>query len=559
MASFSVTSWRGVALRRDQEWFAWVRSAARSMVRRPVLVTAVPVVAVHVLAGVFRFWQLDHVGFNSDEAVYAGTAASIAGDPERSEIFPIFRAHPVLFQMLVSLTYFDGVSDWLARAVSAVAGVLTVTVTYLLGRRLYGHYVGLVAALLLAVMPYHVVVTRQVLLDGLMTLAAMVVLYCIVRYAETTSQHWLVAAGAIMGITVMAKETSLVLLGGLYAFFALTPAVRIRLRHLLLAVAAMGGVVAAIPIVLAGANRTSTGGNYLLWQIFRRPNHEIHFYFTVVPWAVGIGVIVAAAVGLVLLRRFNTWRERLLVSWVTVPVLFFTLWPVKGYQYLLPIAPVLAVLAARALIRLPDLVRPLASWAAPVWDRPVLSTHGLARRWAQLRRRPWLPAAGTAAVVAVLVTSLAVPTWRQIAPSTSGTFLAGTGGLPGGREAGLWVRDNVPEGAQLLTIGPSMANVLQFYGGRRAFALSVSPNPAARNPSYIPINNPDRALRDGQFQYIVWDSYTANRSGFFAETAMRLIERYAGVPVYTATVTVAGASGEPTTVPVIIIYRVRVP
>jgi hypothetical protein len=177
---------------------------------------------------------------------------------------------------------------------------------------------------------------------------------------------------------------------------------------------------------------------------------------------------------------------------------------------------------------------------------------------AALRRTTWFPVAVTGAVVTALAASLAIPTWRQIAPSTNVTFLAGTGGLPGGREAGLWVRDHVPEGAQLLTIGPSMANVLEFYGGRRASALSVSPNPAARNPSYVPVTNPDKALRDGQFQYVVWDSYTAGRTKFFADEAMSLVDRFGGVAVYTATVTIDGASGDPTPVPVIIIYRVMV-
>ena len=69
-------------------------------------------------------------------------------------------------------------------------------------------------------------VTRQVLLDGLMTLCATGVLYCIVRYSETIALRWLLAAGAMMGATILSKETSIVLAGGLYAYFALTPAVR---------------------------------------------------------------------------------------------------------------------------------------------------------------------------------------------------------------------------------------------------------------------------------------------------------------------------------------------
>ena len=41
-----------------------------------------------------------------------------------------------------------------------------------------------------------------------------------------------------------------------------------------------------------------------------------------------------------------------------------------------------------------------------------------------------------------------------------------------------------------MTIGPSMANLVQFYGRRQAYGLSVSPNPLNRNPSYEPLAEP---------------------------------------------------------------------
>ena len=47
---------------------------------------------------------------------------------------------------------------------------------------LYGRRAGLVAALLLALMPYHVIVTRQVLLDGPMTMFATLTLLLVVRF-----------------------------------------------------------------------------------------------------------------------------------------------------------------------------------------------------------------------------------------------------------------------------------------------------------------------------------------------------------------------------------------
>jgi hypothetical protein len=435
--------------------------------------------------------------------------------------------------MLVALAqYGHAPSDWISRSVPATIGVVTVIVTYLLGARLYDRRVGLIAALLIAVMPYHVVVSRQVLLDGLMTRCAVIVLYCVVRYVESGALHWLLAAGAMMGLTILSKETSLILLGGLYAFFALTPLVRVRIKHILVALLAMALTAAPLPVVLSLAGRSSTGRNYLLWQAFRRGNHGILFYLDVVPWAVGPAVLVAALAGLVWLRRENNWRERLLLCWMVVPVAFFTLWPVKGYQYLLPIAPTLAVLAGRTLARLSTIL------------------------W--LRRRAWLPRTTVLVAVLVTVVSLAVPTWGKVDPSPTGTFLAGSGGLPGGREAGTWIRDHVPARAQLLAIGPSMANVLEFYGGRRVLALSVSPNPNDRNPAYVPVPNPDRALRNGDFQYIVWDSYTANRAHFFSDEARRLIEKYHGVAVETVTSTVRGSSGQLVVQPVIVIYEVRV-
>jgi hypothetical protein len=505
--------------------------------RRPTVSTVVrrhgPIVAVVGLAAFLRFWQLAAIGFNSDEAVYAGTAASIAGDPTMRSIFPVFRAHPVLFQTLVALTqYGHQPSDLASRSVPAAIGVATVIVTYLLGARLYDRRVGLIAALVLAVMPYHVVVSRQVLLDGLATLCATAVVYCVVRYTESAGLRWMLAAGSMMGLTILSKETSVVLLGGLYAFFALTPMVRIQIRHVILALVALVMTAAPMPVVLYLAGRGDTGRSYLLWQAFRRGNHGLLFYADVLPNAIGPLVLAVAVAGLVWLRRANTWRERLLACWIVVPLSFFTLWPVKGYQYLLPIAPAVAVLAARCLAALPTL------------------------QW--LRRRAWLPRTVTVLAVLVTAVSLAVPAWARVNPAPDGTFLAGTGGLPGGREAGEWVRTNVPARAQLLAIGPSMANVLEFYGRHRVFALSVSPNPNDRNPAYVPVPNPDRSLRDGEFQYVVWDSYTANRAAFFADEALRLIARYHGVAVKTVTATVRGASGQPVVQPVIVIYEVRV-
>src|SRR4051794_18733604 len=72
---------------------------------------------IMLVAEFLRLWKLMGNGFNSDEAVYAGQAASIAGDPALTSYFPVFRAHPLLFQTVMSVFYHAGTSDVVGRVV----------------------------------------------------------------------------------------------------------------------------------------------------------------------------------------------------------------------------------------------------------------------------------------------------------------------------------------------------------------------------------------------------------------------------------------------------------
>jgi 4-amino-4-deoxy-L-arabinose transferase-like glycosyltransferase len=476
---------------------------------------------------------LNQVGYNTDEAVYAGQAAAIAQDPALKDLFPIFRAHPLLFQFLLALLFHFGVSDLGGRLVAIAFGVATVCLVYQLGNLLYEPKAGLLAALILAIMPYHVVVTRQVLLDVPLVFFSTLTLYLLARFAVTERPILLYVTGVGIGLTVLSKETGIILVAAIYAFLALSREIRIRVLDIGLTTIVAALMMAPFPLTLLLAGGTKLGKQYLIWQLFRRPNHTWDFYLAIVPIAIGILVIVLALFGLWALRHQRTWREKLLICWILVPIVFFQLWPTKGFQYLLPIAPAFAVLAGRTLA---------------CWSLPVNEIHFL--RWRL--SNTWVRGLATG----ILAVSLLVPSWQVIRPSTSGTFIAGTGGVPGGREAGLWVLENIPQGANLLTIGPSMANILQFYGYRKAYGLSVSPNPLHRNPSYEPVINPDLQIHSGDIQYLVWDSYSAKRSAYFSEVLLRLGERYHGRVVHVETVKVTLPQGITTERPVIIIYKV---
>ena len=493
------------------------------------MVAFVSVVAPAVL---LRVWEINALGFNSDEAVYAGQGASIAGHNEFLGSFPVFRAHPLLFQSVLSVLYRDEVSDLVGRLAAATFGVATVGVVYLFGREMYGRSVGYVAALLMAVMPYHVVVTRQVLLDGPMTFFAALTLLLIAKHAKTSNSLYFYLGAGALGLAVISKEPAVLFIGGVYAFYALARVGHVRLHQVIVASTLFVLTVLPFPLSLKFSGRTSTGNQFLSYQIFRKPNHTWTFYFTEVPPAMGRLVLAAAAGGLIALWPRRTWREALLCCWIVVPLGFFELWPVKGFQYLLPTVPAVTVLAARAVVSIPR--------------------EALRRRYLDQSR--WI----TSVAVLALVVSLALPSWHAIQPSNADTnFLAGSGGVPGGREAGRWVAENVPEGARMLAIGPSMANIVMFYGHRETYGLSVSPNPLHRNPVYEPVVNPDNLIRQSEIQYLVWDAYTASRTEFFTRKLERYVERYHGRAVYTFSIEVEDADGKLVQQPVIVIYEVR--
>ena len=268
------------------------------------------------------------------------------------------------------------------------------------------------------------------------------------------------------------------------------------------------GVLAAatlvFPLAIKLAGRSSTGQSYLVWQLTRTSNHAGTFYLTVIPSAIG-WLVVAAAIGALLFRINRSWRELLLVLWIVVPFVVMEIYPLKGYQYLLPIAPAVALLAARALT---------------TWHLPA--------RFDKYTRAIVRPA-----VIGVVVLSLLPGAWSVMFPSVSASALAGQGGVAGGREAGDWVGANLVPGTELMTIGPSMANILEYYGHRPAQGLSVSTDPLHRNPAYTPIYNPDRSVHDGQFAYLVWDAYSASRSPSTAHRMAVLVARYKGVVIHT--------------------------
>jgi 4-amino-4-deoxy-L-arabinose transferase-like glycosyltransferase len=91
------------------------------------------------------------------------------------------------------------------RAVSAAAGVVAIYLTFLLGLRAYGRTVGLLAALLLAVMPMAIQAAHFATVDGLLATGAVwICLQALGIDGEARSRDYILA-GIAVGVTVAVK------------------------------------------------------------------------------------------------------------------------------------------------------------------------------------------------------------------------------------------------------------------------------------------------------------------------------------------------------------------
>jgi len=528
----------------------------RSLARNRKVTAAGAVFLVAAVAAYVRFIGLSQVGFNSDEAVYSGQAAAIAGFQPYGQLFGVFRAHPLLVQFIVALAYsLSGhVNDFFPRAVTASFGVALAVICWGIGTVVRGRFVGFAMGMIAALCPYAVVVSRQMLLDGPMTTFVAATMLMIAIWLRTRQPGWFYAAAATAALAVLAKEMGMLTIPAVVIFLMFSRELPIKWkRDMPIAVAVFGVAISPYPLSLILGGGAHSTNQFVIWQFFRQPNHDASFYLTMVPPSLGYVTLGLAALGLISLRwRWETF-DTLALSLIVCNVTFFEVWPTKGFEYLMPVVPAVVYMAGRGAVALSELGPSFARmlrierierlelrWAASIGLALALVSMAPPIVDAAVNPRP------SGANAAIATDS------ESDQPATAvRTFVAGTGGLEASRPSGEWISSHTLPSAQFLTIGPSFANVVQFYGQRKAYALSVSPNPLHRNPQYEPVTNPDAAIRSGSIQYLVYDSYSASRSKFFAKSLMSYVNKFRGVAVYTYSADGPGGKAD------VVIYEVH--
>jgi len=135
--------------------------------------------AIVVLGGLLRVFQIGDKGLWIDEAF----SIWLGWQPVGEMLGWVIRIdqHPPLYYLLLHFWMALGDDAATVRAFSALCGTLTIPIIYLLGRRLADEKVGLLAALILAVSPFHVRLAQETRMYTVLALNVSLALYALAR------------------------------------------------------------------------------------------------------------------------------------------------------------------------------------------------------------------------------------------------------------------------------------------------------------------------------------------------------------------------------------------
>ncbi|MEK7217110.1 MAG: DUF2298 domain-containing protein, partial [Chloroflexota bacterium] len=351
---------------------------------------------------------------------------------------------------------------FVGRALSAMADMGTAVMVYLLGRRLFGWRTALLAVFFVTFAVQHIQLSHFATVDVLLTLFVLITLYGCARALDRPSAWAGILMGIGLGMGLATKVSVLPLVVPIVAAQVLY--VNTLLKQGRREPVGPGINRAALCLGLSGivaiaAFAASSPYALLDFQTFINDNREqsqmvlrgadlpyTRQYIDTAPylyhmqhlavWGLGLPLGIAAwgglalSAGRALLKR--TTADLLLLAWV-IPYFALTgAFPVKFMRYLLPITPILLLLAAHLLMSWFDRGRRRDS-AAPAAATPR-STYPSIVRWVRGSRLP-LAIAAFIGVATVWYALAFLNIYRQDHPAV---------------RMGRWIAANVPAGATIL-------------------------------------------------------------------------------------------------------------
>lgn len=280
---------------------------------------------------------------------------------------PYLDKPPLLYWLTASSIWIFGQTEWAARLPSIVSGILTVLMTFWLGRSIVGSRAAWCGATALLLCGGFVFSAHFLLMDSLLTLCTTVSLFCGYR-ALSRSEHatrwaFISGVGCAMGILAKGPVAAAICLPPMIAHLWLTSP-EVRLRPTMILAFAIPVILMSAPWYLAITMSNAEFGGYFFWKhnIVRFTsglNHQEPFWYYIPVLLIGAfpTSLLMPSVAVFLFSSANSLRQHrdrptgfllLSVAWV---VIFFSISRCKLPTYILPALPGLCLLIGTMLDR----------------------------------------------------------------------------------------------------------------------------------------------------------------------------------------------------------------
>lgn len=465
-----------------------------------------------LLGLVLRFWGLLPTFLYGDEAEYAAVARSLANDPRALQYPPLegFGPAPFVSQPPFLLYTFAAAARVTGSEVagplivSALLGTATITVVYALGVLLRDRWLGGLAALFLAVLPFHVAVSRAAQLDAGFTFLFSLSLLLFLLWLRRPSAGMALGTGMAVAATSFAKLPGVLVLVPILVVLGLrawqdrdlarrsrdpriADGARQRLRetglHVLVAALPLAVLTLAYLLQLWLLHATADFAAKLGWQAGRVQGTSAgniergwEWYFTadvglMQQW--GLALAGLALVGWAMAFRelrdpSRRWLMLTLVLWPAIILAFLVASQRKEWFYALPLSPPGVLLAT--------------------WPVHIAAT----KAWRLSNPRPGEPWWRTPGAVVAVVGLASLASFGPLEFSLQQRIGGDDYGY-GLREAARWIEAEDPAAAQ---VGTTLGRFsLHLYNGHPTYHYYV-------NHTWL-----DAQVDAGTLRYVVLDPY----------------------------------------------------
>ncbi len=266
---------------------------------------------------------------------------------------------PPLFMWLVSLAYqIFGVTNFAARFWSAVFGTLSLVLVFYLGKKLYNLHVGFISAFVLGTFTTFYVFARHSMLDISIVFFILTSIYFLLssEKAENTNKY-ISLGGLFFGLAMMIKQVVAFLIPLIiFVYFVATGrGIRFLFTKRFALFWGLGILIVAPWIIymslrfgsyfwdsffgFSGITRASTPieghiGDYLFYFNYLVNNDNL-FWIILLPFSAGLCAFNAV------IKRLK--QDTLILAWMTIVLLVFTLIQTKLEWYILPAFPAFAI------------------------------------------------------------------------------------------------------------------------------------------------------------------------------------------------------------------------